>query len=1006
MRRQSLTWKLILPVLTASVLGILLSGYFAHSVAKREILKGLNREINLAARETASQVTAFFAQRTADLEAFAEVPLIQDYFNNREFGLREEAGAYLAGFKKFSSVFIVRTGGHLAAGLLDRDGAELCRVEKKGGAPRGPALPPFFAQAGAAGPAGRYVSGVVPAAGGPPFIIYAKPVHSPAGEFRGVVYLQTDLTPLAEKLDRLKVGGGGFSFVSDANDRIVLGSRRPAGGSTLEADRDIPGTGLSVSVVAEASDFLRPLSQIRAATFGFVIFFGFSAGLFIYRRIKYSLAPINALINAAGRFSKGELTHKVEAGDSIEFAALAKAFNEMALSIKRHSDELRDRIRELCSLQKMGGTILKKLNVEEICRICLEASVTGLGFERGLLYWIDPVAKTLTGKCAFGMSGSGLTEANFRKRVIPLDSGDILAQVARTARPVNVSAPEREPNCNPMFLRETGSKAFCLVPVLGSEKVYGIVAVDNRHSNKPITDEHMENLSIFCNTTGLALQNAELIENILESQARYRTTINGTADAIAGLNEDFRVTIWNKSAERLFGIKSGEMIGKPLLPLFPPEEARLLRAELESAGFVRDFAVRGRHTVTGAETDLSVTWTPIEREVQGREWSVVIRDMTAQTRLQAQLIKTEKLSVVGQLISGIAHELNNPLTAVVGYSELLVRAEKPPETFKTDLVNILKNARRCHGIVSTLLNFVRQPQARKTTCSINEVIEDTLDLMRYKLEKTENIIIARRLEKGLPPVFIDSQQIGQVFVNLLANACDAIAAKTGPRKITITTSFRDGEVRAVVQDTGGGIDRRHLNSLFQPFFTTKSAGKGTGLGLVISKRIVEEHGGALSLLFTGPGAGSAFCVELAPAEETGPPPGEPVPGRITGRRVLIVDDEEDLLPVMYRAIRDDGNSAETAGPREALRKLAAGNYDLVVSDMEMGALKGRDIYEAAMKLPSPPRFLFVSGDVLNPALSGWIELNKLACIFKPFGIDAFTGAVRKLLAVPRVKKYG
>ncbi|PIU20482.1 MAG: hypothetical protein COT18_02025 [Elusimicrobia bacterium CG08_land_8_20_14_0_20_59_10] len=334
MRRHSLTWKLILPVITASVLGILLSGYFAHSVAKREILKGVNREINLTAREMVAQVTAFFGRRTADLDSFAEVPLIQDYFNNRDFGLGEEAGAYLAGFKKFSSVFLVRTGGHLAAGLLDRDGTELCRVEKEGGAPRGAALPPFFAQAGAAGPAGRYVSGVVPAAGGPPFMVYARPVHSPAGEFRGVVYLQTDLTSLAEKLDRLKVGGGGFSFVSDENGKVVLGARRPAGVSALEAGRDIPGTGLSVSVVAEASDFLKPLAQIRAATFGFVVFFGFSAGLFIYRRIRSSLAPINALINAAGRFSKGELDYKVEAGNSIEFAALAKAFNEMAVSIK------------------------------------------------------------------------------------------------------------------------------------------------------------------------------------------------------------------------------------------------------------------------------------------------------------------------------------------------------------------------------------------------------------------------------------------------------------------------------------------------------------------------------------------------------------------------------------------------------------------------------------------------------------------------------------------------
>ncbi|MBU2574160.1 MAG: GAF domain-containing protein [Elusimicrobia bacterium] len=870
MRKRSFTWKLILPVITVSISGILLSGFLAHHIARREILKGVNREINLSAHAIASQLASFFSQRAADLESFTEVPLIQDYFNNRDFGLNEEAGSYLAGFKKFSSVFINRTGVHLAAGLLDRSGTELCRVQKSGFAPHfGPlgksagSGPPFFTQTRASGPSGRYISGVVNAPGAPAFMIYAKPVYNPAGEFRGVAYLETGLASLSEKLDRLKVGVSGFSFVSDGNNKMVLGSRRRTSGFTLAAGRNIPGTELSVTVMAESSDFLKPLSQIRAATFGFVVFFGFSVGLFIYRRIRLSLSPIKALVTAAGHFSKGEFNHTVEAGDSAEFATLAKAFNEMALSIKQRSGELQDRIRELCSLQKMGGSILKKLNVEEICRICLEASVTGLGFERGLLYWIDPLTKTLNGKCSYGMAESGLTEKNFRKRVIPLDSDDILAHVARTARPVNVNAPEKEPKCNPGFLKETGSKAFCLVPVLGSEKVYGIVAVDNWHSNKPITDEHMENLSIFCNTTGLALQNAELIENIMESQTRYRTTINGTADAIAGLNEDFRVTIWNRSAERMFGVKSGEIIGNPVFPLFPPEEARLLRAELARAGFIRDFMVRGRHAGTGAQTNLSVTCTPIEREAQGREWSMVVRDMTAETRLQAQLIKTEKLSVVGQLISGIAHELNNPLTAVVGYAELLSRAAKPPATLKTDLAYIMKNARRCYGIVNTLLNFVRQPRARKTACLINEVIKDTLELMHYRLEKTENIILAKRLGGELPPVFIDPQQMGQVFVNLIANACDAIAAKTGPREITITSSFQDGKVRVVVRDTGGGIDSRHLDSLFQPFFTTKPEGKGTGLGLAISKRIIEEHGGALSLLSSGPDTGTAFCVEQA-----------------------------------------------------------------------------------------------------------------------------------------------
>ncbi|HOW90077.1 MAG TPA: GAF domain-containing protein, partial [Elusimicrobiales bacterium] len=546
MRRNSFTWKLVFPVITASVLGVLLSLLLVHNIASREILKGVNREINLSAQEIASQLAVFFSQRTADLESFAEVPLIQDYFSNRDFGLTEEADSYLAGFRKFSSVFMKRTGVHLAAGLMDRSGRPLCRMERDAavpgcaGAGRGPA-PDLPARAREAGPSGSYISGVQSSTCTPAFMVYAKPVYNSAKEFRGVVYLETDLSPLAEKLERLKVGDSGSAFVSDGANNIVLGDRRQPTGPVLSAIRDIPGTDLRITVMAGSSDFLKPLEQVRNATLGFMVFFGLAVGLFIYRRIKLSLSPIKALIRAADRFSRGELQHRVEVGDSEEFAVLAQSFNEMASSIQQRSGELQDRIKELRSLQKMGGSILKKLNVEEICRICLEASVTGLGFERGLLYWVNPVTKTMSGRCLYGMSNSGLTELNFRKRVIPLDSDDILAQVVRTAKPVNVCSPGNEPEFNPRFLKETGSRAFCLVPILGSEKVYGVVAVDNWYSGKSITEEHMENLSIFCNSTGLALQNAELIEHIMESQKRYRTTINGTADAIAGLNEDFRV---------------------------------------------------------------------------------------------------------------------------------------------------------------------------------------------------------------------------------------------------------------------------------------------------------------------------------------------------------------------------------------------------------------------------------------------------------------------------------
>jgi two-component system NtrC family sensor kinase len=359
------------------------------------------------------------------------------------------------------------------------------------------------------------------------------------------------------------------------------------------------------------------------------------------------------------------------------------------------------------------------------------------------------------------------------------------------------------------------------------------------------------------------------------------------------------------------------------------------------------------------------------------------------------------MSAVGNLISGIAHELNNPLAAVVGFSELLCMAEKPPKTLKEDLDNIRKNAMRCRAIVSTLLNFVRQRRVSRTLCRINDIVDATQDIMRYKLEKTESIILKKDLAPDLPPVLADPQQIGQVLVNLISNACDATSSNSGPREITITSALSGGKVRVVVRDNGCGISPQNRGKVFQPLFTTKNE-KGTGLGLVICKSIMEEHGGRLSLLYSGPGTGTAFELLMEAATEAPEQEQSDEPEQVSGKRVLIIDDEEDLLPVMYRMIKGDGNSVDVAsGGAEGIRKMAAGEYDLVISDVEMGALSGQAVYEAASKMSCPPCFLFVTGDVLNPSLADWAQVNRLVCLPKPFTMSEFRNTVRRLLAIPR-----
>jgi two-component system NtrC family sensor kinase len=226
--------------------------------------------------------------------------------------------------------------------------------------------------------------------------------------------------------------------------------------------------------------------------------------------------------------------------------------------------------------------------------------------------------------------------------------------------------------------------------------------------------------------------------------------------------------------------------------------------------------------------------------------------------------------VVGQLISGIAHEINNPLTAVVGYAELLTTSEEnhSPE-LKEDLKFIYDNSVRCREIVSNLLRFVRKEGLKKKSIQINDAIRSSVQLMHFRVVKKEQIQLECDLAPRLPPISADLQQIEQVIVNLIHNACDALSEIKGPKKITVLSRFEDGRVMVQIKDNGPGIPSNIQEKIFDPFFTTKDEGKGTGLGLSICQRIIQDHGGSITVESV-PGSGASFLVSLPVSHEKEP----------------------------------------------------------------------------------------------------------------------------------------
>jgi CheY-like chemotaxis protein len=357
---------------------------------------------------------------------------------------------------------------------------------------------------------------------------------------------------------------------------------------------------------------------------------------------------------------------------------------------------------------------------------------------------------------------------------------------------------------------------------------------------------------------------------------------------------------------------------------------------------------------------------------------------------------------MGEMVSGVAHELNNPLSGILGYAQLFL--ERPEDRWgRGDMEKIVANARRCKKIVENLLAFARQSRSEKRAANLNDVVESVLALNEYAF-RLDGIEFFRDLDPRLPMVPIDSSRWQQVFVNLATNAREAmVEAKSSPRRITISTRARPDAIEVRVEDTGPGIPPERIGRVFEPFFTTKAHGTGLGLGLCYG--IVADHGGTIGVE-SEPGRGATFTIRLPHAMEERPaapaPPPErerrSLPGR--GLRALVVDDEQVVRDVVTHVLELHGYEVTVARDSdEALRRLEDGRFDVLLTDLRMpGELDGiglaRRLLETRPALAR--RTVFMTGDILDHGSFHDIEAMGLAHVKKPFDIRELARVVNEV----------
>lgn len=392
----------------------------------------------------------------------------------------------------------------------------------------------------------------------------------------------------------------------------------------------------------------------------------------------------------------------------------------------------------------------------------------------------------------------------------------------------------------------------------------------------------------------------------------------------------------------------------------------------------------------------------------------IYRDLSMQQLLQEKLRKNERLASVGERVSGIAHELSNPLTTILGYAQRLL-ARPEGHARRDDIHRIFSEAERASSILRQLLSSTRSDSSGLQPVSLNSLIQDSVDLNRFQLA-SDKIRVEFDLAPDLPAVLGDSGQLQQVLVNLIANSRHALLEQQSPRSISFRTRLADsGRVLLEVSDSGPGIPEALRHRVFDPFFTTKPEGVGTGLGLSIVAGLIRQHGGQIRLQAPQT-RGATFLIDFpaTAGSETGPEPmlvpESPAafvapPALALGMRVLVVEDEPTVAQLIADMLRDLGYVPEVQhDARRALISALNRDFALVVCDMKMPQLDGQHFYRALAEAGSPliHKFLFVTGDILAPATQEFLRHHQLPHIAKPFRVEEFTKKITWVAGQPQV----
>jgi two-component system, NtrC family, sensor kinase len=674
---------------------------------------------------------------------------------------------------------------------------------------------------------------------------------------------------------------------------------------------------------------------------------------------------------------------------SVGFARLRQRLARLDHERRRAAEELNRRLSELFSLQELSYVLSDSLELDRIVEQVVRYAVRFLDAQGALLALVgDGPGDPLHVAAAEG------TLAPLRGQKIRGDDAGLIARSTSRDHLELVRNSGAEPT---VIVKGFEAAAAAAVPLRSHGTVIGTLVITDPREGVFVSED-IRLLSTLATHAAVVIANGRFFEMVRRAKEQWEIAFDALSEGIAVVDEDGRVRRSNRALASLLGVPLPNVIGTPLAEALLGKShalqellAATRRGERPPPLVARSEPLRrsvrvNAARIPGATTEQSVV--------------VMIEDVTEQQALETHLMQSEKLAAVGQLVSGVAHELNNPLTSIAGLSEFLLEQKELGKKDRGHLQVIQEQAERAGRIVRNLLTFARKGSegAERVSVDLNDVIRRTLTLTAYDV-KLQDITVERELSGALPEVLGDRHGLQQVILNLLTNAAHAVAEnpRERPRRITVSTWF-DGQVHVRVADTGPGIPDDVAPSIFTPFFTTKEPGKGTGLGLSITYSIVESHGGQITLEPHGPHGGAAFRIDLPPAPAGAVRPaltpvhGTPVPNPSPAvkRTILLVDADPAVQRTIKALFARDGHDVEVAGdPQHALSLAQRGSFDLMILDARAMAPGKRGVLlaeELVAKLPAlRERIIVATGDV-RPATEETLTRLGVRYVRKPFNL--------------------